>query len=93
MEEEIQQSDRSGDLNASTFNVTFIPTTTTMQRWCCKAALSIFYSLVTLSLVSPTLGIWPFSPKRFSGNSLIDAGSLGLTAERAVAFGDFNGDQ
>ncbi|KAL0573899.1 hypothetical protein V5O48_008047 [Marasmius crinis-equi] len=60
-----------------------------MQRRRCKAAL--IYSI--LSLVSPTFGIWPFPPKRFSGNSLIDAGSLGLSAERAVAFGDFNGDQ
>ncbi|KAF7790986.1 hypothetical protein EIP86_001945 [Pleurotus ostreatoroseus] len=38
--------------------------------------------------------IWPFPPKRFSGNSLISAGSLGVdTDDRVIAFGDFNGDQ
>ena len=41
-----------------------------------------------------TFAIWPFPPKRFSGNSLISAGSLGVdTDDRVIAFGDFNGDQ
>ncbi|KAK0222860.1 hypothetical protein EDD85DRAFT_959748 [Armillaria nabsnona] len=47
-----------------------------------------------LSLVVPTLAVWPFSPKRFTGNSLVGAGSRGIAlGERAIAFGDFNGDQ
>ncbi|KAF8590510.1 hypothetical protein K439DRAFT_1381934 [Ramaria rubella] len=38
--------------------------------------------------------IWPFSPKRFTTNSLIGTGSLGLADnDRVVAFGDLNGDQ
>lgn len=38
--------------------------------------------------------MWPFSPKRFTKNALMSAGSLGLDgAGRVVAFGDFNGDQ
>ena len=38
--------------------------------------------------------IWPFPPKRFTSNSLIGAGSLGLTPDgRVAAFGDLNGDQ
>ncbi|ESK92238.1 t-cell immunomodulatory protein [Moniliophthora roreri MCA 2997] len=60
-----------------------------MHRKRCKAAVS----LSLISLILPCSAIWPFPPKRFSGNSLVDAGSLGLTAERAIAFGDFNGDQ
>lgn len=37
---------------------------------------------------------WPFPAKRFTGNSLIDAGTMGLSGDnRVVAFGDFNGDQ
>ncbi|KAG7086474.1 hypothetical protein E1B28_002425 [Marasmius oreades] len=60
-----------------------------MQPRLCRAA--ILYSI--LSLVSPAHGIWPFPPKRFTGNSLVDAGSLGLSGERVIAFGDFNGDQ
>lgn len=40
------------------------------------------------------MAIWPFPPKRFRGNSLIDAGAMGLSGDgRVVAFGDFNGDQ
>ncbi|KAI6111062.1 hypothetical protein F5141DRAFT_1112303 [Pisolithus sp. B1] len=54
----------------------------------CRALLSI------LLLATPVLSIWPFSPKRFSKSSLIQAGSLGLDdGGRVVAFGDFNGDQ
>ncbi|KAK7062132.1 T-cell immunomodulatory protein [Favolaschia claudopus] len=38
--------------------------------------------------------MWPFPPKRFSGNSLVDAGSMGINVQgRVIAFGDFNGDQ
>ncbi|KAF9239681.1 hypothetical protein BU15DRAFT_74536 [Melanogaster broomeanus] len=54
----------------------------------CRALLS------TLLLISPVSSIWPFSPKRFTKNSLMQAGSLGLDdGQRIVAFGDFNGDQ
>ncbi|KAF8061672.1 hypothetical protein FPV67DRAFT_1673289 [Lyophyllum atratum] len=42
----------------------------------------------------PSAAIWPFPPKRFTGNSLINAGSMNLIGDgRVVAFGDFNGDQ
>ena len=39
--------------------------------------------------------VWPFTPKRFKSNALIDAGSLGLkdVQGRVAAFGDFDGDQ
>ncbi|KAF8487633.1 hypothetical protein JB92DRAFT_2759088 [Gautieria morchelliformis] len=38
--------------------------------------------------------MWPFAPKRFTSNSLIGAGALGLSdSGRVVAFGDLNGDQ
>lgn len=38
--------------------------------------------------------MWPFPPKRFKGNALLRAGSLGLDTDgRVVALGDFNGDQ
>jgi len=41
-----------------------------------------------------TLAMWPFPPKRFKGNALLSAGSLGLETDgRVVALGDFNGDQ
>ncbi|KAI6036999.1 hypothetical protein BKA83DRAFT_687075 [Pisolithus microcarpus] len=54
----------------------------------CRALLGI------LLLATPAVSIWPFSPKRFSKSSLIQAGSLGLDdGGRIVAFGDFNGDQ
>ncbi|KAF9484939.1 hypothetical protein BDN70DRAFT_824769 [Pholiota conissans] len=50
--------------------------------------------LATSSVFSPGAAIWPFPPKRFTGTSLIGAGSLGLNGDgRIVAFGDFNGDQ
>lgn len=49
-------------------------------------------SLICLPVSMQTL--WPLSPKRFRGNSLLGAGSLGLPSDgRVVAFGDFNGDQ
>ncbi|KAJ7221636.1 hypothetical protein GGX14DRAFT_514588 [Mycena pura] len=53
------------------------------------------YSLILLTwFTNAALAIWPFPPKRFSGNSLVDAGSLGISGQgRAIAFGDFNGDQ
>ncbi|KAF9009509.1 hypothetical protein BDQ17DRAFT_1348231 [Cyathus striatus] len=57
-------------------------------------SMAIFSYVGLIWLVSPTNAIWPFPPKRFSGNSLIDAGSMGLTGDgRVVAYGDFNGDQ
>jgi len=38
--------------------------------------------------------MWPLPPKRFKGNALLNAGSLGLDTDgRVVALGDFNGDQ
>ncbi|KIJ94536.1 hypothetical protein K443DRAFT_683654 [Laccaria amethystina LaAM-08-1] len=50
-----------------------------------------------LALISPGNAFklpWPFPAKRFTGNSLIDAGTMGLSGDnRVVAFGDFNGDQ
>lgn len=56
--------------------------------------VSISSLLVSSCLYSSAVAIWPFPPKRFNGNSLINAGSLGLSKEgRVVAFGDFNGDQ
>lgn len=48
----------------------------------------------SLLIVGASCSWWPFPPKRFTGSSLQDAGSLGLgNDERVVAFGDFNGDQ
>lgn len=38
--------------------------------------------------------LWPFGTRRFTSNSLINAGSLGLDSTgRVIAFGDFDGDQ
>ncbi|KIO03962.1 hypothetical protein M404DRAFT_26585 [Pisolithus tinctorius Marx 270] len=57
-------------------------------RLSCRALLGIFL------LATPVSSIWPFSPKRFSKSSLIQAGPLGLDdGGRIIAFGDFNGDQ
>ncbi|KAL0947607.1 hypothetical protein HGRIS_013696 [Hohenbuehelia grisea] len=52
-------------------------------------------AFLTLALCAHSVcAVWPFPPKRFTGNALIDAGTLGLnTNGRVVAFGDFNGDQ
>ena len=60
-----------------------------------RKKLTVFYLLATLCVtLSPSLAIWPFPPKRFTENSLIDAGALGLSGDgRVVAFGDFDGDQ
>ncbi|KAE9384582.1 hypothetical protein BT96DRAFT_1026852 [Gymnopus androsaceus JB14] len=60
-----------------------------MRYWRCKS------SLYFLLLALPSIGyaIWPFEPKRYSGNSLVNAGSMGLGPGRVIAFGDFNGDQ
>jgi integrin alpha FG-GAP repeat containing protein 1 len=53
-----------------------------------------FVFLTLTLLISPASSIWPFPPKRFAGNSLLRAGSIGLDSDcRVVAFGDFNGDQ
>ncbi|KAF9464632.1 hypothetical protein BDZ94DRAFT_1256197 [Collybia nuda] len=52
------------------------------------------YLFLISCLISSAFAIWPFPPKRFTKNSLINAGSMGLgSAGRIVAFGDFNGDQ
>lgn len=59
-----------------------------------RKKLLLLYSLANLCLIPPCMAIWPFPPKRFTGNSLIDAGALGLSGDgRVVAFGDFSGDQ
>ena len=52
-------------------------------------------SLVCIWLWLPsTFAMWPLPPKRFKGNALLGAGSLGLDTDgRVVALGDFNGDQ
>ena len=51
--------------------------------------------LLTLSLATLQAdAIWPFPPKRFSGNSMLSAGAMGVDSnDRVIAFGDFNGDQ
>ncbi|KIJ44161.1 hypothetical protein M422DRAFT_30662 [Sphaerobolus stellatus SS14] len=52
------------------------------------------HSFLIFALASYTLAVWPFPPKRFTGNSLVEAGALGLDPKsRLVAFGDLNGDQ
>ncbi|KAH8995858.1 hypothetical protein EDB86DRAFT_2920938 [Lactarius hatsudake] len=58
-----------------------------------RLSLLLFITSAAL-FVAPTTALWPFPPKRFSGNSLIGAGSLGLDDGdgRVIAFGDFNGD-
>ncbi|KDQ33979.1 hypothetical protein PLEOSDRAFT_1052766 [Pleurotus ostreatus PC15] len=54
----------------------------------------LLLSALLLFTSTPTSAIWPFPPKRFTGNSLVDAGSLGIGGDdRIIAFGDFNGDQ
>ncbi|KAI0081457.1 hypothetical protein K474DRAFT_1613628 [Panus rudis PR-1116 ss-1] len=54
------------------------------------ATLILFVLLCATSVQA----IWPFPPKRFSGNALLQAGSMGVETDgRVVAFGDFNGDQ
>ncbi|KAJ3731690.1 hypothetical protein DFJ43DRAFT_1132384 [Lentinula guzmanii] len=61
-----------------------------MHRWRCRSILPFYL----LALTTTSYAVWPFEPKRFSGNSLLAAGSMGLTDPgRIVAFGDFNGDQ
>ncbi|EMD34350.1 hypothetical protein CERSUDRAFT_117229 [Gelatoporia subvermispora B] len=56
---------------------------------------SAFGALLALAnFTQPAHGIWPFPPKRYSGNTLLEAGSLSVDSDdRVVAFGDFNGDQ
>ncbi|KAL1702182.1 hypothetical protein EV121DRAFT_262329 [Schizophyllum commune] len=47
-----------------------------------------------LLLIPHCAAVWPFTHERFTKNSLIDAGTRGLSGdERVIAFGDFNGDQ
>ncbi|KAI0927900.1 hypothetical protein AcV7_009379 [Taiwanofungus camphoratus] len=51
------------------------------------------FVVLTHSALSTT-AVWPFPPKRFSGNALLGAGSMGVGSDdRIIAFGDFNGDQ
>jgi integrin alpha FG-GAP repeat containing protein 1 len=51
-------------------------------------------ALVLVLNISLVKAMWPFAPKRFTSNSLIGAGALGLSdSGRVVAFGDLNGDQ
>ncbi|KAH7914077.1 hypothetical protein BJ138DRAFT_1144581 [Hygrophoropsis aurantiaca] len=60
------------------------------KTWCRRSTII----LGLLLLASPVTSIWPFPPKRFTKNSLMEAGSMGLNdGGRIVAFGDFNGDQ
>ncbi|KAI0303281.1 hypothetical protein B0F90DRAFT_1709692 [Multifurca ochricompacta] len=57
--------------------------------------VSLLFFIISVALfAAPTTALWPFPPKRFSGNALIRAGSLGLDDGdgRVIAFGDFNGD-
>ena len=59
-----------------------------------RLARRVLTVLNLVNLISPATSIWPFPPKRFTGNFLIEAGSMGLDPDgRVVAFGDFNGDQ
>ncbi|TFK25799.1 hypothetical protein FA15DRAFT_668127 [Coprinopsis marcescibilis] len=51
-------------------------------------------SVLLAAHFTQAIKFWPFPQKRFTANSLIDAGSLGLTGDvRVAAFGDFDGDQ
>ncbi|KLO15303.1 hypothetical protein SCHPADRAFT_914476 [Schizopora paradoxa] len=56
-------------------------------------ASSILWVLLLLTLIENAYALWPFPPKRFTKSALLDAGSLGLSEDRVIAFGDFNGDQ
>lgn len=63
-----------------------------MQRL--PRALVLLLSALLLQ-PEPVSAIWPFVPKRFKANALINAGSLGLDKlqGRVIAFGDFDGNQ
>ncbi|KAH6919108.1 hypothetical protein BKA70DRAFT_1249281 [Coprinopsis sp. MPI-PUGE-AT-0042] len=68
-----------------------------MIRWqtarCRSLTLPLLFCL-SLAISAQADLWWPFPKKRFTSNSLIDAGSVGLTGDiRVVAFGDFDGDQ
>ncbi|KIK98838.1 hypothetical protein PAXRUDRAFT_632706 [Paxillus rubicundulus Ve08.2h10] len=60
-----------------------------------SATICSFPALLSIFLIiSPVSSMWPFQPKRFTKNSLMQTGSMGLgDGDRIVAFGDFNGDQ
>jgi integrin alpha FG-GAP repeat containing protein 1 len=59
-----------------------------------RLAISSTVFWATNLFISPAFAIWPFPPKRFTGNALIDAGSMGLSGDgRVVALGDFDGNQ
>src|SRR5579863_2669656 len=65
------------------------------RRFLRPRRLSFLFFITSLALfVAPTTALWPFPPKRFSGNALVPAGTLGLDDgdSRVIAFGDFNGD-
>lgn len=58
-----------------------------------RLSLLLFITSVAL-FAAPTTALWPFPPQRFSGSSLVGAGSLGLDDGdgRVIAFGDFDSD-
>jgi hypothetical protein len=59
-----------------------------------RVRLSSLPLLSTWLWLPLTFAMWPFPPKRFKGNALLSAGSLGLDTDgRVAALGDFNGDQ
>ena len=53
-----------------------------------RSSLTILFAIIHVALA-----VWPFPTKRFTGNTFLEAGSLGLGDGRVAAFGDFNGDQ
>ncbi|KAJ3570120.1 hypothetical protein NP233_g4613 [Leucocoprinus birnbaumii] len=84
------------EVNTSKYDVTEASTLPADMRPTISTRLKAFLlsCLITASLPLPGAAIWPFPKKRFSGSSLVDAGTLGLTGnKRVVAFGDFSGDQ
>ncbi|RDB23975.1 T-cell immunomodulatory protein [Hypsizygus marmoreus] len=59
-----------------------------------RRKFTVLATFTLLHLASSAFAVWPFPRKRFTGNALINAGSMGLNSDgRVVAFGDFNGDQ
>ena len=81
--------DRSRAMDATSVGSVRGGNTATNVTYACMLACLSF-----LLLLSSASAIWPFPQKRFTKNSLIDAGSMGVDGNaRIVAFGDFNGDQ
>ncbi|EPQ58671.1 hypothetical protein GLOTRDRAFT_73218 [Gloeophyllum trabeum ATCC 11539] len=63
-----------------------------MVHW--KSCLPTSLLLLALAFPAPSHSIWPFPPKRYTGNALLEAGKMGVDVDgRVIAFGDFNGDQ